>query len=142
MRHSIRHPSDISIEFRVERNAPEKCEALNDVSLGGLSFRSDCHLKAGTRIVIKIPLIDPPFEILTQVRWCRKREGGYYDVGVIFVDEKDAFRTRMVEQVCHIEHYKRDVLEKEGRRLTSAEAAVEWIARYAATFPSLERNEE
>ncbi len=42
---------------------------------------------------------------------------------------------RMVEQVCHIERYRADVLEREGRALTGEQAAEEWIKRYAEDFP-------
>ena len=59
-------------------------------------------------------------------------------MGVSFVDPDDAFRTRMVEQICHIEHYKKEILEKEGRELTGEEAALEWIKRYAGRFPSID----
>ena len=41
----------------------------------------------------------------------------------------------MVEQICHIEQYRREVLKKEGRRLSSEEAASEWIVKYASDFP-------
>ena len=138
MRHSIRHPSDIPIEFSVDELALEERDEMNDVSFGGLSFRSHSHIKTGTAITIKIPFVDPPFETTAKVRWCRKREGGDYDIGIAFSDREEAFRARMVEQICHIEHYKREVLEKEGRKLSGEEAAMEWISRYAATFPPLE----
>ncbi len=136
MRQSIRHPSDIPIEISI--NELEQREAMNDVSFGGLSFRSRDYIKAGTTIAIRIPFVEPPFETTAKVRWCRKRGPECYDIGVAFPDREEAFRTRMVEQVCHIEHYKREVFEKEGRRLSSEEAAAEWIRRYAATFPSPE----
>jgi hypothetical protein len=38
----------------------------------------------------------------------------------------------MVEQICFIEHYKNEVLETEGRALTSEQAAAEWIEKYGA----------
>ena len=136
MRQSIRHPSDIPIEISVDELAEGQQEAMNDISFGGLSFRSHTHIRAGSTISIRIPFVDPPFETIARVRWCRKREGGYYDVGVAFPDQEAAFRTRMVEQVCHIEHYKRQVFEKEGRKLSGEEAAREWISRYAEKFPS------
>jgi hypothetical protein len=41
----------------------------------------------------------------------------------------------MVEQVCSIERYRREVEAGEGRVLTAPEAAAEWIARYAGRFP-------
>ena len=42
---------------------------------------------------------------------------------------------RMVEQVCHIEHWKKEIREKEGRELTGEQAAMEWIKKYAKDFP-------
>jgi hypothetical protein len=42
----------------------------------------------------------------------------------------------MIEQICYIEEYKKDVLESEGRILTGREAAIEWIAKHADSFPS------
>ena len=49
-----------------------------------------------------------------------------------------AFATRMVEQVQHIERYRQEVLRVEGRLLDDDSAALEWITRYAATFPPIE----
>ncbi|MBL8423886.1 MAG: hypothetical protein JNK06_10380 [Candidatus Accumulibacter phosphatis] len=43
----------------------------------------------------------------------------------------------MVEQVCQIEHYRREVRRRERRELDAEAAAQEWIARYADQFPSL-----
>ncbi len=45
------------------------------------------------------------------------------------------FATRMVAQVQHIKHYRQEVLRLEGRVLDDDSAALEWIERYAATFP-------
>jgi hypothetical protein len=42
----------------------------------------------------------------------------------------------MVEQICHIERYRNDVAQREGRQLTAEEAALEWISRYASSFPN------
>jgi hypothetical protein len=40
----------------------------------------------------------------------------------------------MVEQICHIEHYRRAVRESQSRTLSSQEAAIEWIECYADTL--------
>jgi hypothetical protein len=61
-------------------------------------------------------------------------EAHHYEIGVAFEDSLDAFRIRMVEQVCQIERYRLSVLGCEGRELTTEEAAREWIARYADQF--------
>ncbi len=54
------------------------------------------------------------------------------------MDTDGAFATRMVEQIQHIEHYRQEVLLVEGRTLDGDSAALEWISRYAALFPSIE----
>jgi hypothetical protein len=43
---------------------------------------------------------------------------------------------RLIEQICYIEHYRQEVLISEGRKLTSEQAALEWIEKFAQDFPS------
>ena len=86
---------------------------------------------------MRITLVSPAFEAVGKVVWCRGSDG-HFIVGVEFLDEVDLFRARMVEQICHIEHYKKTLRESEGRHLTSQEAALEWISKYADGFPSQE----
>jgi len=47
------------------------------------------------------------------------------------------FRLRMIEQICQIEHYRKEVKLVEGRDLSAEEAASEWISRYASDFPPI-----
>jgi hypothetical protein len=79
--------------------------------------------------------VDPPFEAMARVAWCRP-DGDAFLVGVEFLDSDDAFQSRMVQQVCSIENYKQDVAAKEGRVLSSQEAAAEWISKFAGRFPA------
>lgn len=67
------------------------------------------------------------------VVWCREHEG--YEVGVRFDETTHGFSLRMVEQLCHIKHYQREVRATEGRELSNEEAALEWIEKYARVFP-------
>jgi hypothetical protein len=135
MRHFIRHPSDIPIEYHITRCDPCQRNGLKDISLGGLCFQTPHALERGCVIQIKIPVREPPFEVTGTIVWCR-RTNGHYHVGVQFVDANTEFSVRMVEQICQICHYQREVLEKEGRSLSGAEAAAEWVANYARDFPS------
>lgn len=146
MRKYIRHPSDIPINFCINDTEPPVPHVVKDVSVGGLCFSSNKPLPKGTRIHIHIPLVlqalkssgedntSSHFDADGIVAWCR-RERDSYAVGVQFADASTQFGLRMVEQVCHIEHYRFDVLQAEGRVLTSEEAAQEWVERYAAEFP-------
>ena len=55
------------------------------------------------------------------------------------MNEDELFRLRMIEQICHIEHYRNEMLKQQGRELSIEEAAQEWISRYAGEFPSLDK---
>lgn len=134
MRSFIRHPSDIPIECQVDHARVQRTRTLKDVSYGGLAFAAREPMDIGVRIRVRIPGIEPPFEISGQVAWCRRQREEFI-IGVQFLDESDSYRARMVEQVCHIEHYKAEVQEKEGRQLSGEEAAVEWIMKFAKDFP-------
>ena len=133
-RRFIRHPTDIPIEVELADVVSSRSEYLKDISEGGLCFKSAFPLEKGTLINIRIPLVHPVFEATGCVAWCRHAYD-HYDVGVEFTESRAVFRVRMVEQVCHIEHYKREVLEREGRTLTSDQAAMEWIDKFAKDFP-------
>ena len=135
MRRYIRHPSDIPIEYRITRSEPGRRHCLKDICPGGLCFQTHDALLRGCVIQITIPVREPPFEATGTIVWCR-RTNGHYQVGVQFSDENTEFSVRMVEQVCQIHHYQHEVLEKEGRFLSAEEAATEWVAKYARSFPS------
>jgi len=142
MRSYIRHPSDIPIEYQAdEQNTGISQDQLHDISPGGLSFCSARALDPGTLISIRISCVQPGFEARAQVVWCRRGGDGFV-IGVAFIERGDLFRARMVEQICHIEHYRADVLASEGRRLDGEQAAREWIQKFAVDFPGLEDEDE
>ena len=134
MRDYIRHPSDIPIEVIAGKVEAGEIQTMHDISNGGLSFTSDTALPEGSVIRIRIGLVEPVFEAPGRVVWCRGQNGAF-TIGLEFLDQVDLFKARMVEQVCHIEHYKRHVLAQEGRVLTNQEAALEWIGKHAQNFP-------
>lgn len=135
MRQFIRHPADIPIECRITRLGSGRRHCLKNISQGGLCFQTSNALRRGCIIQITIPVQEPAFEMTGTIVWCR-RTNSHYDVGVQFADADTEFLVRMVEQICQIHHYQREVLEKEGRVLSGAEAAAEWVARYAQDFPT------
>ena len=134
MRGYIRHPADIPIEFQPLDSAQEQHETLSNISQDGLAFHSRVALAEGLLILIRIPLRQPPYVARARVAWCHPINGEF-EVGVALLDPGDGFRSRMVEQVCHIEHYRQEVLRTEGRRLTGQQAALEWIGKFADKFP-------
>lgn len=131
----IRHPGDIPLEVRPVTSVERSEEYLNNVSIGGLAFQSDEFLEDDSLVRVRIPLVKPAFEAVARVVWCRE-DGGRYDIGIEFLETTDGFRVRMVEQVCQIEHYKKQIQQTEGRALSPREAALEWITKYAESFYS------
>ena len=133
-RRFIRHPFDIPIQVSAGNHNPT-APHLRDVCDGGVSFHARQPARPGQRVHIRIELLQPPFEADGEVMWCEADSGGGYEIGVSFLSTEDAYRARMMEQICHIEQYRREVRASEGRRLSDREAALEWIERYAPHFP-------
>jgi hypothetical protein len=134
MRTYIRHPADIPVQIEVQSHPQHRQRQISNVSYGGLAFLSDGCLETGAQIRICIDVVDPCFEAEGIVTHCRKKADQYL-IGVEFIHRDDLYIARMVEQICHIQHYKHHVATHEGRRLSPQEAASEWISRYASTFP-------
>jgi len=120
---------EVPIACQVTGAPAPAARAVRDVSEGGLSFHTTGPLTPGSRVRITIDLVRPPFTAAAVVVWCRP-EGDGWVVGVGFETEDAGYRARMVEQLCHIEQYRRRM-----RELSPQEAALEWIRRYASRFP-------
>lgn len=135
-RRFIRHPSRMPIRFDLQGDLTCCDERLRNVSEGGLCFVAKVMLDIGLAIRVTIPVLGEQFVADGIVAWCRPVVRGY-EVGVRFVSQQDRFSVRMVEQLCYIEDYRRQVECEEGRHLTSEQAAEEWIERFADRFPGL-----
>lgn len=134
MRHDLRHPSDIPIAYPVGALAAASTDHLRNISQGGLCFNSRRDITPGSSIHVQIPIAEPVFEADGVVVWCRPANADF-EVGVRFDGADADYGVRRVEQVCHIEHYRRETFRSEGRVLTGEEAALEWIETNAASFP-------
>ena len=134
MRSFIRHPANMPIEFETEKGDGKNELEMQDVSTGGLCFISETIIEEGTHIKINIPNLKSDFAENCVVIRCKKK-GKKFEIGVKFLDDQTTFRMRMVEQICYIENYRKEVLANEGRDLTPKEASDEWIEKYAKEFP-------
>ena len=135
MRSYIRHPSDIPIHVQVASlSSQTAAQRLTNISHGGLAFESPEPIASGTVIQMNIDVVEPSFVAQGIVTHCHEEED-HFIIGLEFISRDDLFVARMVEQICHIEHYKREVAQREGRKLSGQQAAKEWIAKYAASFP-------
>jgi hypothetical protein len=129
----VRHPSEFPVELTRDGNATAR-ERLHDVSAGGLCCRSNEAFTQGELVRVHIPVGSSGFSAEGRVAWCDGDDDEGYRVGIAFTSEVDALRTRMIEQVCHIERYHQKLIA-EGREATREQAAVEWISKYAERFP-------
>ena len=137
MRQFIRHPVDVPVEIRAGGSGTATALHTHDISLGGLALQSGFAVAVGSIVDICIACVQPPFAAHARVAWCRARDDQGFELGVTFLDAEDAFLARMVEQVCHIEEYRKSVQRIEQRVLSSEEAALEWIDKHAARFPEI-----
>lgn len=135
-RRFLRHATDIPVEIANSDSCRIGKQNSRNIGYGGLLLDSKTPLQVNQTVRLAIRLTKPPFEEPARVAWCRPSRKGY-EIGVEFMDEDSAFRARMVEQVCYIESYRLHVKKTHGRELSSKQAAMEWIAKYASDFPSM-----
>ena len=131
----FRHPQQVPLEVAPLgiRGSGRPGAGPHEEAIAVLCFRSATGQRPGMLVRIRIPM-DPAFETAARVSWCRARDNGF-DIGVSLLNHEDAYRARMVEQLCHIEAYRDQIERREGRRLDHNQAAREWIDRYAGEFP-------
>lgn len=144
VRKFIRHPSDIPIKVSemdacdvvTEERTFEQVQ-MNNVSLGGLAFFSPEAFHIGHHVLFSVPCLDDETSIEGCILWCKSLLDGY-EIGLEFDDPQAVYHLRMIEQICHIEHYRKEIQRVEGRALTSEEAALEWIKQFASDFPNFD----
>ncbi|MNQ46615.1 PilZ domain protein [compost metagenome] len=133
MRQFLRHPTEMPVELVPRKGRPLPLQRLHDISLGGVACNSVRAFRRGTAIELCVPLLGEQARLTGTVAWCRKEPEDYM-IGVVFTDEENMFRARMVEQVCLIEQYRKQREEAIGHALVPEAVAQEWIALHAADF--------
>lgn len=87
-RRYLRHPTSIPITVTMADEKTINLQALNNVSVGGLSFESERAWEKGTAISINF---HPPFnfsqellKVYGRVAWCKKVDD-HFEVGIEFM---------------------------------------------------------
>ncbi|SDW28104.1 PilZ domain-containing protein [Marinobacter mobilis] len=135
MRRFIRHPTEFPILVFSIDSANGDEASLCDISQGGLACSLQNELCPGTCVTLGIPSLQQEYRVSGLVVRCSRASNGYR-VGIQFTDEAETFKSKMVEQVCQIEHYRRE-LRSRGRELDSETAAREWIERFGSQFADI-----
>lgn len=133
MRGYLRHPSDLTVELVLRRQAFIPIQRLHNINLGGVACNSGRGFRRGTAVELRIPLFGEQARYPCVVAWCRKQADDYL-VGIAFLDEDSFFRVRMAEQACQIEQYRLLRELASGEQQAVETIALEWIAQYAADF--------
>ncbi|TBR44875.1 energy transducer TonB [Marinomonas agarivorans] len=129
----VAHPEDIPIHIEEVGYIQDKAHDVN--GFGGISYLCEKSYRTGQSVQIKLTEIDPDFCVVGRIFKCEKEEG-VFRIFIEFPKKEDCYCVRMIEQLSHIEHYRRQA-KKQGRRLSFNEAAIEWIQKFAASFPEL-----
>ncbi|WP_027853130.1 hypothetical protein [Marinobacterium litorale] len=126
----IQHPADMPLRIEAQPTFHQQGQTLPL----GLICNTEQAFTAGTPVRITSPRIGPEIRSSGIVVWCR-RQGQDWQLGVGFFSSEELYRIRMLEQICHIDHY-RQLQRRQGQRLSPETAAQEWIEKFAAHFPT------
>lgn len=126
----IDHPASQPLYYRIEPDLhlPERrqCGLL-------LRFHSRRPLFRGTRLELRVPIADQVHTFHGEI--VRGWEGEHAPRVQVWINHREEFfAVRMVEQLCHIAHYRQNIERREGRAISDEEAANEWISRFASAF--------
>ena len=138
-REFIRHPTDIPAYLVLDEEKRQVDANLLNLSFGGVALVSEFEMEKGQVVHINIATVRPVYHGCGVVVWCQKIPGDLFEIGVCFDEKDEAFQSRMVEQVCQIQHYKNNREKELGREIDIEQAAAEWIKTCAAEFNQSEK---
>ncbi|QLE97278.1 hypothetical protein [Neptunomonas phycophila] len=131
----IRHPTDIPAKIALCSDYGVSRNTCSESGVVGISIVTREFFSIDTALDITISISDPAFTASGHVAWCIPDRNGHYRTGIVFDDPETAYGVRMIEQICYIEQYRQQIQKQEGRTLSQADAAEEWISRFAKDFP-------
>ena len=142
-RHFIRHPMCLPLKYTIIKSRKtignrHRISTTANIGRGGLMFSAESSVEIGSLIRLRIPFQKKIFNIKAKVVYCKKNsETEFYDIGVCFLKSKDAFQTKLIEQIYLISEY-RDLRSIQlGKDISLEEASQEWIKRYSERFKKL-----
>ena len=133
----IHHPNNIPFHVKHVSRLPvmKQNEIESGKSTLGLCFFSDKYLKPGTLVELTIPLRGEDHKFIGQVVLIRETHRGY-EAGIWLRSQTDAFRARIIEQICYIDGYLEEKQDHSASPINKELGIQEWISRNAAHFPA------
>jgi len=132
MRRFIHHPTEVPILITPEGSSDGDRASLCNIGDGVIACRLPHELPPGAPVTLSFPSLNQECSLMGRVVKCNRFATGF-GVSILFKDAAETFKSKMVEQVCQIEHYRRKLLN-EGRALDRETAAHEWIELYSNRF--------
>lgn len=129
----IRHPEQVAIE--VQPATTDGATANRSSDGLGLICSSTTAYAPGTPLSVNFPELPQPIDSVHGTVFNCFQTGEHFELAIQFRSPEHAMRLRMAEQQTYIELYRQHLLQDQGRTLSLDEAALEWIERYAASFP-------
>lgn len=138
IRKHVRHVTGIPIEITVDCRQTHYAagDDVTNVSVGGICFIAGGELEMQKPIQVRFPVLDRETIIDGKVVWCHRTDRGF-EIGLEFDDPVEVESLRMIDQVCQIENFRKEVELIDGRKLSGEQAAREWSRRYAGEFSAL-----
>lgn len=134
MRGTTRHNTSIPVDLQINgKGAQLSSLRVANISAGGLGIYAPSAVATGTPVTLNFCDTWPDYVIRGDVAWCLDEPQGYH-LGIEFQHANEAFKARMLAQFGQIQRYRSSVRQNEGRRLTTDQAAREWIDLYAEAF--------
>lgn len=136
VRNFIKHPCDHPLSLRCIKKPARNFEVSRYRISGGIQISVKQDFNPGTLLEVSTRIQGKTLTFTGRVIWSREKHGKTHRLGLVFDNSEDAFKARMIEQLCHIEHYQRSQ-RAHGRRLNVHDAANEWIERFSPNFPHI-----
>jgi Tfp pilus assembly protein PilZ len=112
-RQYMRHPAEIPVEYKISGDDGEKTDITRNISFGGLCFQTHTYIEPGTMLVVKFPSINPKVDVKAKIVWCSRKKG-YTEIGAQFLDENDAYRARIIEEICDLKNRQLQSIKEES----------------------------
>jgi len=132
----IKHPDDQPISLKCLKQPANNFNPQRYRISGGVRISVKESVEPGTVIEIETRIQDRMVSFQGRVIWIKESSNQTKQLGLVFDNVEEAYRARMIEQLCHIEHYLRRQ-NAEGRTLNARHAANEWINQFSPQFPQI-----
>jgi c-di-GMP-binding flagellar brake protein YcgR len=109
-RRYIRHPAEISVEYSVSGTPEKLTNFTKDISFGGIRFQGHSYIEPGTVLSLRFPTIHTTYKVNGRVVWCKQKKD-HVEMGVEFLDENEAYRAQLIEEISHLKSRQQEALD-------------------------------